>query len=720
MPDSHLWITGAGGASAAAAAAACGPDASADCHRRLRGPYTGTGSVLRALAPAVRERDQQLLTQHAIEILAAAPELEQLTGPAPETLTSMAPAAERTRFYSRYRTRRISHGLVDFLAGCAAAGPLTLCFASVEHADITDLEFLSVALRRLDPSLVRLVICSGGAVPRLDGQLASACERRVADGSGHRPGGGAAAADAAAAYVESDCTSDVPREREAYLALAPEARARLHDRRAAELEARGEWSLRLGAVPYHREHGSEPGTAGRLAYAAAVSYCIGMAFYDCALELAGRLGSISDADSRPQQYYEIQTAKAQSLALLERPEETEPIYYDLLSRSASPRWHMNVSYALGMLYTRLLDSQRKDHIRARAHVNTAIALASQLEDPEDRAFHTVFMGNGKALVEMHLGHLDASLALVTEGIDRLERELPPDSHRLHRSVLNHNRAQVYAALGRATEALAEFDYVISLDPRYPEYRFDRANLLLKLGRYDEAVDGYHDAMRLTPPFPELYFNRGTALAATGDLDGAMRDFRYVLDLEPDFADARVSLASLLLDQGDPQGAAAEVRAGLAVTPAQARLYCTLGLALLELEQPEPARGAFGQALSLDPGLTEALVNRAVAAYELGQHDAAIADLTAALVTDPVNPDLLFNRGVAAQAAGHHEDAIADYTRALDSPDADQAELLYRRGCCQLALGRAEDAASDLKAHLATGISPHEQEIAGLLGLPRPA
>jgi hypothetical protein len=167
-----------------------------------------------------------------------------------------------------------------------------------------------------------------------------------------------------------------------------------------------------------------------------------MAFYDSALDLTGRLALlVTDPDADPAQYYKVQTAKAQCLALLERPAETELIYYDLLSRSASPRWHMNVCYALAMLYTRLLDEDRKDHERALAYVNTAIAIASQLEDPDDRAFHTVFMNNGKVLVETHLGNLPGSPAIVTEGIERLERELPASKHRLHRSVLNHNRAQ---------------------------------------------------------------------------------------------------------------------------------------------------------------------------------------------------------------------------------------------------------------------------------------
>jgi tetratricopeptide (TPR) repeat protein len=77
---------------------------------------------------------------------------------------------------------------------------------------------------------------------------------------------------------------------------------------------------------------------------------------------------------------------------------------------------------------------------------------------------------------------------------------------------------------------------------------------------------------------------------------------------------------------------------------------------------------------------------------------------------------LYNRGLALEAAGRCEEAIGDYTRALRIAGADRAELLYRRGQCHLALGRAEDAACDLKAHLAAGESPYEQEICDLLGV----
>ncbi len=79
-----------------------------------------------------------------------------------------------------------------------------------------------------------------------------------------------------------------------------------------------------------------------------------------------------------------------------------------------------------MLYTRFYDDQRLDHQRAKAHINTAIAISSLLPAGERRAFNLTFNENGLALIEMHLGDTEEALRLVCAGLDRLDEELGPD------------------------------------------------------------------------------------------------------------------------------------------------------------------------------------------------------------------------------------------------------------------------------------------------------
>jgi tetratricopeptide (TPR) repeat protein len=735
----HLWINGPSRGARAQAADSAGPTVVADCHRRLRGPYTGVGTMLRTLIPSLDLADEatrQTLDRHSIEILAVAPELTAVVEPRPDNLTTGASEEERTRWWSRLRTRRIAHGLIDLLRELTAdRPPLVLAFDRLDQAEATDQEFVTLALRRLDPQRVRLVIGSGSAASAADLPAALSDDLLVAlrayadsvsasedpaptahhqpPSLGEDPADNARLEELARSYVWSECADEDPHLALAYANAPAGLRARLHDERAGELAALGEYSLLLGAVPYHREHGADPDGAGDKALMEAITYSIGQGYYSAALELSDRQSVRVGPEPFPA-YYQAHSKRAQCLAALDRAEECEPIYFDLLSRTTNPVVHTSLYYALGMLYTRLYSTERKDHPRARAYLNTSVVLAERFEDESNRAFVAVFMGNGKALADMHTGNLAGSLALVTGGIDRLNAELAPDQHRLHRSVLHHNRGQVLAGLGRLDEAMTEFDYVVEIDPGYPEYRFDRGSLHLRRGEPAAALADYEAAVRLGPPFPELYYNRGEAHLALGGFEAAVADFGAALDLEPDHLEARISLASLLLTAEEPAQAAQVTRSGLSYLPDSARLHCTLGLALADLEDLDAAARAFDQALRLDPDLREAQINRAVVAYQQERYDLALADLTAVLAADPVNPDLLYNRGAALEALGDWAGAAADYTTALAQDGCDQAELLFRRAHCRTALGQDDQAQADLRSVLALGDSPYDAQVRAAL------
>ena len=717
----HVWITGGTRAERSGPLLEQRPDVAVDCHRRRFGPYTGVGSLLRALLPELGDRATAEAAKHRKEVLAVAPELSELLGSVQGNLTVTVPELERTRWFPASMTRRQSQGLIDLLRALAAPDgpgrPLTLALDSVHEADPTDLEFLTLALRRLDPARVRLVV--GGAEADWPQELTAARESYTqqllaADPGPAEPRQPGEPADAARAFVASDGTSDDPALIAGYAACDPALRASLHDERAKELTEHGLWSARFGALPWHRTHGSGPASEVMVAVTEAAAQCIGAAHYAGGLYLVEPLVQRTDPEQEPDAYYYVKLLVAQCLGALSRPEETEEVYWDLLSRTNRAKAHMSIYYALGIIYTRLYDPDHKDHRRARAFMNTAIEIAKLLPEPDDRAFHTVFMGNGKALVDMHLRNPQAALTLVENGIALLERELGPDQHRLHRSVLHHNRSQLLVGLARLDEAAAELDQVIDVDPMYPEYRFDRGNVRCRQGRPDQALLDYDDAARLGPPFPELFHNRGQARADSGDLSGAAADFGYVLDLEPDHLEGRLSLSALLLDTGDAAGAVRVAAEGIELAPDEARLHCSLGLALLELDQPERASAAFDRALELDPELTAARVNRAVADYQRGRFGPALNDLTTALQRDPDNPDLLYNRGFVHEALEQWEQAVADYGLALRAANADRSELLYRRGLSLAAAGRHREADADLRAHLALGDSPYRDEVEVLL------
>jgi tetratricopeptide (TPR) repeat protein len=669
----HVWIVGAASHERLAAAAALGRPMlvpPVDAHRRLRGPYTMGGTVFRALAPDMLAKSPDLLRRRDIEVLSVAPEVRDVIPASRETLTSLAIPGERSRFYSAVRTLRMSHGLTellrDHLHHIDGTGAM-LVVDRVDDADATDIELLTVMLRRLDPAVLTVVVCSATAnLPEaLRDALARYAERHDAPVLPWPP---ADHPDLARAYVDTDGVSDDPRLIAAYQALDPKHRADLHRDRADVVAATGEFSATLGALPYHRERAGDP-KAAALALLDALNYCVNMGFYQATEDLGRRGRSIVDRRESEALWWAYTTKMTTSLSILGRPKEAEALYDDARATTTNPLIHRQSAYATAMIYTRHHAPEDRDHTRARAWINEAIVIATLIGAENGQIFPLVFQQNGLALIEMHLGNLPGALELVDGGLARLDRELGADEHRLHRSVLLHNRAQVYSGLGRLEDALADFDRVIAVDPNYPEYHFDRANLLHRLGRDHEALDEYAAAIRLGPPFPEAHYNRSQVLTDLGDLEAARADLDYVLELDPTNIDAWVNRAGLLATLGDDESMAHNVHAGLVLDNDNPHLLALLGQIHADNGDTDQAESAYLRALSGDPNLPAALAGLATLAYDAGHWSDALRWLDRAIEGGD-DAALRFNRAKVHEAAGDHARALSDLDRAVDLDPSD--------------------------------------------------
>lgn len=693
MPQ-HLWITGGRRADRERAVAdlqLCAPLLPVvDAHRRLRGPYTAAGAVVRALVRGVLDRDPDLVRRYDIELLSAAPDLAPIIPSSRETLTSMAIPAERTRYYALLRTKRIANGLVEFVTGALSGqpsgspghGPCTLVVENVDQADPTDLEFLAAALRRIDPGCLTLIICSRTQDLPVEVGLAVAGEgAMVVLDEDNKAGTGAPGSgnELAWEFIRMDGTTDDQAAISAYEALDPGERALLHDRRAAELRAGDEQLVRLGALPYHLEHGSDPAGAGARALRAAHDYCVCMGFYEATADYGRRGLALVDPVAQPELWWKFAIAQGLAWSILGRTHEALALFDQARLVSIDPNVHMAAAYSTAMLYTRHNVPAERDQAQAKAWLNSAIATASLIADPSERAFQGAFYRNGLALVEMNLGSPAEALRLVDECISHLDRDLRPDEHRLHRSVLKNNRARVYAALGRLDDALADYAVVIAEDPNHAEHYLERGNISRRLGRHDEAAADYATAMRLSPPFPEIYYNRGDLRLSTGDEEGALADFSYALELDPGLVDAYVNRAGMYLESGLIELARQDAVAGLRYDPDNAYLHAVIGGVLAASEDGSAAVAAYDRALAADPSLVAAWAGRAEAQLQAGDSPGAIASLTRALeVTE--DAALLFNRAAAFGFAERWADARADLTRAreLDPEDPEISEQL--RAC----------------------------------------
>ncbi|MFL6110416.1 MAG: tetratricopeptide repeat protein [Catenulispora sp.] len=700
LPAGHLWaVSAASRRPGDAAGPGPGPDVEIACHRRLRGPYTAAGAMLRRAVPDLLEHHADVVLARAVMIVAIAPELAADL-PLPEkTLTDAAGPTERTRFYAAGRTQRMAHGVAEIMREWARRihpGGVTVALTDFDHADVSDRELVRVMLRRCDPAELRLVV-------ELDDPQDDLLEQALTDYAARGPRRPRsrpehpAGADLAQLYIDSDCTDDDPALVRAYEALPAAERARRHTARAEVLTAQGEPSLLLGAIAYHHEHGVDPAGAGRDALLEATTSSLELGYYHASMDLAMRGRAVVSREEQEFMYLQFTTKVAACLSYL-GPAEEAAKYLAELRESTNAEMHMRSAYMTAMLFTRYLSKADLDHKQALEWANISIVIADNHPRTDRRAFNGAFMRNGRALVELHLGSPQRALDLVQEAIGLTDEHLGDGEQALHRSVLLHNRAQVFAAIGQWEAALADFDAVIDRDPNYGEYYFDRAAIRRSAGMYAEALADYDTAIRLNPPFYEAHHNRADLLRELGEDEAALRDLDYALEIEPDHVDSLVNRADLLLALGESERARTDIEHGLTLDPRNARLLSARGDVLTETGDPDQAWSAYSAALEADPELAAAWANRAVLAYLTDRPADAVADLTEALrLTDDAR--LRCNRAIALQAVGEHRRALEDLEVALAS-GADDPDVLYRRGVSRLALGDAEGARADWRAHLA--------------------
>ncbi|GIH92846.1 hypothetical protein Psi01_34760 [Planobispora siamensis] len=584
------------------------PPVNAD--RRLCGPYTAANAIVSALVPSARP---ELVARYDIELRTAAPDLHDVVPARRQSRAAHLPKAERILVHAPRRTLRIANGLAEFLRDhLTGTGPRALVVENTAEADPTDRELLQVLRRRISPGLLTVVTREGGASP----------DR-----------------------------------------LTPEE----HDERADELERRGAIGPRLGAVPYHREHGTDPRKAVE-SLKFAVEWCLDAGCHHAVVELGLRALPLVDPEAEPEVWWRFLHSTATALGSLKREDEAEALFDRARQESVSPVTHAAAAYSTGMLKVRHHDPARRDLGTALAWVNEAIAISTLLPDPGERAFKLGFDLNGRALIEVRRGRPGKALELLQQAIDLAEQGLRPDEHPIHRLVLLANRAQLAVMLGRPEGALEDLDKVIAADPGYPDYYIDRGNLLYRLGRAREAVADYETAMRVGPPFPEPYYNRAEIRFASGDHHGALADLDHALELDPEFVDALANRAGLLVSLGELGRARADTEAGLALDPGHPYLLCALGQVKTAEGDRAGAREAFDRALERSPSLSAAWAGRGVVSFEAGDFEGAVEDFTRALEPG-ADAALLFNRAMALRAAGRGREAAADLARALElAPD----------------------------------------------------
>ena len=108
----------------------------------------------------------------------------------------------------------------------------------------------------------------------------------------------------------------------------------------------------------------------------------------------------------------------------------------------------------------------------------------------------------------------------------------------------------FYTLKRFGEALAHYDYAISLNPTLAEAYCNRGAVLNELERFDDALLSYDRAISLNPKYAEAYSNRGVTLNKLKRFDEALINYDKAISLKPDLIEGYWNKAFLKLILGD--------------------------------------------------------------------------------------------------------------------------------------------------------------------------
>lgn len=598
------------------------------CNFKQSGPWSGVKELVEQLLPQVEEQAPELVQRHGTEIFLSAPMAGRRIGLVAPSLTDIAVPEEKVRNYPMDRAYRLVHGLVDFVAASHrlnGEGPLVLiCDPFADPGALAQRFFWELLRREGDGLRLSLVLALGpdDPLPQLFVGFPSTTEIRL----------------------------DLPGDAEA----VPDPQV-MRDL-AIELEgvAAGGYAEgleNLSTLIHAWQNSDDPGRA-LVWQAQAFGQYNHLGFYEDALRygavIENGIDRVLEMTSAYTRWNLVGALANCHLAMGEPEAALAVINKEGRHKIKDPGDLAKLFYVEALIYARFLAARDFAQAEQRLHEGLALLETATLPE-EERWFLHVFLLNGLAYIRHRQGMPSEAIELCQQGFELLERHLAPDQHRLHRSVLLYNIAQVYAHLGEGEKAVEHYTGAMRFDPNYSEYYNERGNAYLSMGRLEEAIGDYQEAIRLSAPYQEVWTNMGQALKLQGRYEESFEAYSKALDLDPYQVLPRIGRAQ----------------------------------ALEQLERLEEAIVDYSLALEADPAQPLVLANRAALLYEEGRLEEAIADLGKAMELAPETPDLYWNRAAALKETGALGAAAQDWTTYLELlPDADDREdVLARIGEC---------------------------------------
>jgi tetratricopeptide (TPR) repeat protein len=557
------------------------------------GPWAGVAELFSELLGEVQHSRPDLIERHGLELVYILPLLRRSIDVRNPNLTDMAPRSERTRNYPADRAVRNIHGLIDLLdewktSACPGTPWVIACNSFDEAGAMGSLFFRELMRRRSQRLNIRLIasVAPGNgqsACALFDSSIPTELVARRINVSRPAPFDILAAATSAAALEERMGGDELERQANLSRLVYLWKRAQRPDKLLR---------YQFLALETYNTQGL---------YADAIRYGDGL------LDLASRQAPCDD-ELQWQIFHKLLMSHIGLEDLDTSLRLAEEIGFPLAEKNANRR--NQLFYLMAIFHARF--KKPRDFAKGEEYLERSLAAIAESDLPEgERHFRYVFNRNGLAMIRNFQRRPEEAIELCRSGFAYLNEHLDANEHRLHRSILLYNIAQVYAVIGAHAEAIEYYSATIAQDPNYSEYYNERANVLLQMDRLEEAKADYLRAIELSPPYFEVFTNLGQCYRRMGARQDAIQQYSRALDLEPDHLLARLGRAKAYEETGENAAAIEDYSAVLARDATLWEAFASRGVLLYEAGRLEESLADFDAAIQLRPGVADLHENRAI-------------------------------------------------------------------------------------------------------------
>lgn len=263
--------------------------------------------------------------------------------------------------------------------------------------------------------------------------------------------------------------------------------------------------------------------------------------------------------------------------------------------------------------------------------------------------------------------------------------------------LYHERALRYIELKKPTEALADINQAISLEPKKVEHRIvlsdvffqmgkvtdckktleqiwsehpDNINIALKLAEvnlyfkdYSSTSENLDNAENIDKRDPRVHFMRGFMLKVKGDTMEAVKSFYKTVEYDTTHFDAFLQLGILYAAKHDPL-AIRFYQTAHRLRPGNVEPLYDLGMYYQEQGNFNDAIQAYTDAIAISPRYKFAHFNLGYIHIELKVYSEAARHFTNAISCDPNYVEGYYGRGYALEMMGDVLNAQEDYNQCL--------------------------------------------------------